>query len=141
MLCKFQNDWNINSKWLLTKTKYKMCKWKGNKKSNHCKNCTACLRGKGKSTSHYKYDLITHATNRVPKGVVQKTRLRVSGSKCKMLTSIKCYIKLQQHFSTKILYCSNHVKSPIDFLKLKMLLGSLCISWNTNFMLVKIEYS
>ena len=45
------------------------------------------------------------AKNRLPKNVVQKTRLRVNGSKCKMLTSIKCYVKLQQHFSTKILYC------------------------------------
>ena len=76
-------------------------------------------------------------------GVVQKNRLRVNGSKCKMLISIKCYLKLQHHFSTKILYRylnnRNDMKSPVDFLKLKMLLGSLCISWNTNFTLLFLQ--
>ena len=32
MLYKFQNDWNKNSKWLLTKkARQKMCTWKGTK--------------------------------------------------------------------------------------------------------------
>ena len=72
MLCIFQNNWNINLKCLLTKTKYKMCKWKETKKPNHCENCIPCIRGKAKSTSHYKYD-DAQAKNRAPtKGVVQK---------------------------------------------------------------------
>ena len=66
MLCKFQNDRNKNSKLLLTKATYKMCKWKGTKKPYHCKNCTAVqntegwdmynesLWGKSKSTNHFK---------------------------------------------------------------------------------------
>ena len=49
-----------------------MCKWKETKKPNHCENCIPCIRGKAKSTSHYKYD-DAQAKNRVPtKGVVQK---------------------------------------------------------------------
>ena len=60
---------------------------------------------KAKIQATTKYDVMHRLKNRVPKGEVLKTRLRVNGSKCKMLTSIKCYVKLQQHFSTKILYC------------------------------------
>ena len=92
---------------------------------------------KAKSTSHYKSDIM-HRLKTEYQRCSAKTRLRVSSSKCKMLTSINCYVKLQQHFITKNLYC--YLKS-IDFRKLKMLLGSLCISWNANFILVKIEYS
>ena len=72
---------------------------------NHFKNCTGWLRGKGKSTSHYNVWCEAQVENRVPKGVVQKTRLVVNGSKYKMLASIKCYVKLQQHFSFRITYC------------------------------------
>ena len=81
-----------------------MRKLKGTEKPNYCKNCIPCIRGKAKSTSHYKYDMMRRLKTEY-KRCSAKTRLRVSSSKCKMLTSIKCYVKLQQHFSTKILYC------------------------------------
>ena len=67
--------------------------------------------------SHYKLWFDAQAKYRVSKGVVQKTRLRVNANanvkmqnavnavNAKMLTSIKFYVKLQQHFSTKIMYC------------------------------------
>ena len=62
------------------------------------------VRGKAKGTSHFKYDMM-HRLKTEYQRCSAKTRLRISSSKCKMLTSIKCYVKLQQHFSTKILYC------------------------------------
>ena len=36
-----------NSKWLLTKARYKMCEQKGNEKRNHCKNVDAMQNTKG----------------------------------------------------------------------------------------------
>ena len=51
-----------------------------------------------------KYDVTHRLKNRVAKGVLQETRLRVNGSECKMFTSIKFYVKVQQHFSARILY-------------------------------------
>ena len=43
-----------------------------------------------------------HRLEQVPKSVVQK---QAKGNFAKMLTDIERYVKLQQHFSTKILYC------------------------------------
>ena len=81
-----------------------MRKLKGTEKPNHCKNCIPCIRGKAKSTSHYKYDMM-HRLKTEYQRCSAKTRLRVSSNKCKIL------------------------------------LGSLRISRNKNFILVKIEYS
>ena len=38
---------------------------KRNQRSDHCKKCIPCIRGKAKSTSHSKFD--AQAKNRVPK--------------------------------------------------------------------------
>ena len=66
MLYKFQNDWKKKkSKWLLTKARYKTCKWKETKNLLNAKTILQCrtlkgkkdrewLRGKGKSINHYK---------------------------------------------------------------------------------------
>ena len=74
------------------------------------------------------YNLM-HGLEQVPKGVMEKQ------AKGKWQEMQKCllelYIKLQQHFSTTILYCC---------LRKWRCLGSLCISWNTNFILIKTEY-
>ena len=72
---------------------------KRNQKPNHCKNCIPRIRGKAKGTSHYKYDMMQRLKTEYQR-CSAKTRLRVSSSKCKMLTTIKYYVKLKQHFST-----------------------------------------
>ena len=41
-MCKFQNDWNKNSKWMLTEVRYKMCKWKGTKNLITARNVLQC---------------------------------------------------------------------------------------------------
>ena len=76
-----------------------MCKKKRNQKPNHCKNCIPRIRGKAKGTSHYMYDMMQRLKTEYQR-CSAKTRLRVSSSKCKMLTTIKYYVKLKQHFST-----------------------------------------
>ena len=69
MLYKFQNDWNKNSKWLLTKkARQKMCTWKGTKKA----------KAEVKTTAKYiQFDAWAR-----PKGVMLN-RSRVNDSKCK----------------------------------------------------------
>ena len=61
-----------------------------------------------------------------------KTRRRGNSSEYRMFTSIKCYVNCNNtsalKFCIAIQTYSNHVKSPVDFQKLKMLLESLCIS-------------
>ena len=63
-----------------------------------------------------------HGLEQVTKGVIQK---QVKGKWQEMQKCLlEFYIKLQQHFSTTILYCSLNIaimwKSPEDFPKLKM---------------------
>ena len=50
------------------------------KKPNHCKNCIPCIRGKAKSTSHYKYDMM-HRLKTEYRRCSAKTRLKVN-AKC-----------------------------------------------------------
>ena len=48
MLYKFQSVWNKNSKWLLTRARYKMCKWKGTKNLITVKTVLKCRTLKGR---------------------------------------------------------------------------------------------
>ena len=98
-------------------------------KSNHCtKTVLQCkiLNFRKSDVNSYKplqsiYNLM-HGVEHVTKGVMQK---QAKGKWQEMQRCLlKFYIKLQQHFSTTILYCCLNVaviwKSPDDFPKLKM---------------------
>ena len=148
MLYKFQNDWNKNSKWLLTKkVRQRICIWKGTKNLFVPKlYCNAEYWRLAKlmwivkrKRQNYKqlesiYNLM-HGLEQVPKGVMEKQDKGKWQQIQKYL--IEFYIKLQQHFSTTILYCClNTLQSSENLLQISQswrCLVSLCISWNTNF--------
>ena len=69
------------------------------------------------------------------------TNINFTNINAKILTNIKCYVKLQQHWSTKILNCCLNIYQSYEKRDWSWRwLGSLCISWNTNFILIESEY-
>ena len=83
MLYKFQTAWNKNSKWLLTKVRYKMCKWKGTKNLITAKSVLQCrtlkarkaivndweVKAKVQTTTKYN---VMYRLEQTPKSVVKK---------------------------------------------------------------------
>ena len=80
MLYKFQNDWNKNSKYLLAKSRYKMCKWKETKNLITAKTVQyRILKAKESNVNDYEKKTkvqttidykVMHRLEQIPKGVV-----------------------------------------------------------------------
>ena len=86
MLYKFQNVWNENSKWLLTRVRCKMCEWKGTKNLTTAKTVLKTRKGimngweaKAKVQTTTKYNVM-YRLEQIPKGEV-KNRLSVNRGK------------------------------------------------------------